>query len=83
MRRLRHCFALALVRAAAVECFQPPVHHRRPLMPTSQRTRRDLPHSSIVAALRAASIDETELKAKLSEYLKKREEANADEAAKA
>jgi hypothetical protein len=36
------------------------------------------PHSLLLAA-----IDEAELKAELTEYLKKREEANADEIAKA
>eukprot|EP00571_Detonula_confervacea_P011654 CAMPEP_0172312406 /NCGR_PEP_ID=MMETSP1058-20130122/17417_1 /TAXON_ID=83371 /ORGANISM="Detonula confervacea, Strain CCMP 353" /LENGTH=377 /DNA_ID=CAMNT_0013025851 /DNA_START=72 /DNA_END=1205 /DNA_ORIENTATION=- len=74
---LQNCFALALLQVAAVESFQP-VHHRT-LAP--RRTCSNFP--SIATALHATSLDENELKSELSEYLKKRESANADDAAKA
>ncbi|KAL3789180.1 hypothetical protein ACHAW5_002439 [Stephanodiscus triporus] len=73
MRRLQHCFALALLRSALT--FQPVF--RRTL--TSRRWRGVSP-SSFVTSLRASSADE--LKAELSDYLKKREEVNADDSAK-
>jgi hypothetical protein len=73
MRRLQHCFALALLRSAAT--FQP-VFRRTS---TSRRWSGVSP-MSVVTSLRASSADE--LKAELSDYLKKREEANADDSAK-
>mmetsp|Transcript_24072 Transcript_24072/g.41234 ORF Transcript_24072/g.41234 Transcript_24072/m.41234 type:complete len:377 (-) Transcript_24072:145-1275(-) len=79
MRRLQYCFALALLQGAAVECFQP-VHHRKL---TSRRISTWSDSPSIITALHAKNAGEEELKAELTEYLKKREEANADDAAKA
>ncbi|KAL7543127.1 hypothetical protein ACHAXR_012425 [Thalassiosira sp. AJA248-18] len=77
MRRMHsYSFALALIQGAIVESFQP-VHPR-----TLSAPRRTWSTPAIATALRA-SLDETELKAELSDYLKKREETNADEAAKA
>ncbi len=78
MRRLQQCFALAWMHSAAVESFQP--IHRRAI--SSRRPCGDSRSPSIVTALRAASLNEEELKAELSEYLKKREEADGDAAAK-
>ena len=74
MRRLQYCFALALVRGAAT--FQPV--HRRTL--ASRRSWSGDSPSSVFTSLHASSADE--LKAELSNYLRKREEANADDAAK-
>jgi len=62
-----------------VECFQP-VHHRKL---TSRRISTWSDSPSIITALHAKNAGEEELKAELTEYLKKREEANADDAAKA
>eukprot|EP00584_Thalassiosira_punctigera_P012884 CAMPEP_0172552906 /NCGR_PEP_ID=MMETSP1067-20121228/47258_1 /TAXON_ID=265564 ORGANISM="Thalassiosira punctigera, Strain Tpunct2005C2" /NCGR_SAMPLE_ID=MMETSP1067 /ASSEMBLY_ACC=CAM_ASM_000444 /LENGTH=375 /DNA_ID=CAMNT_0013340981 /DNA_START=39 /DNA_END=1166 /DNA_ORIENTATION=+ len=77
MRRLQYCFAFTLLLSTAVESFQPPIHHRKI---TSRRTWRD--SRPVVTALHAASLNEAELKAELSDYLKKRDEADADAAAK-
>jgi hypothetical protein len=74
MRRLQYCFALALLRGAAT--FQPV--NRRTL--ASRRSRSGDSPSWVVTSLYASSADE--LKAELSNYLRKREEANADDAAK-
>ena len=72
----QHCFVLALL--AAVESFQP-VHHRTPLKSAPCQAS---PFAT--TALHAAkSLDEVELKVQLSDYLKKRDEVGADDAAKA
>ena len=74
----RYFFLLSLfISSVVVESFQP-VHHR----PTSTRQTS----SSIISTtttLMATSLNESELKSELTEYLKKRDESNADEAAKA
>lgn len=84
MRRLQHCLALALLQRVVVESFQP-VHHRttsfRNRTPTSRTTWTG--SSSTTTNLHAAGLDEADLKVELSGYLKKRKEANADDAAKA
>ncbi|KAL3823792.1 hypothetical protein ACHAXA_011579 [Cyclostephanos tholiformis] len=74
MCRLRYCFVLALLQGAVT--FQPV--HRCPL--TSCRSWRGDSPSSVVTCLRALSVDE--LKSELTDYLRKREEVNADDAAK-
>ena len=78
MRRLQFCFAFALLQSSAVESFQPVVHRC-----TSASLGRTCSSPSIGTALHATSLDETELKTVLSEYLKKRDEADADDSAKA
>lgn len=79
MLRLHICFALALLQSTAVESFQLINHHRKI---SSRRTWSNDDSPPIVTALHAEGLSETELKSELSEYLKKREEANADAAAK-
>jgi hypothetical protein len=74
MWRLRYFFGLALLKGAVT--FQPV--HRRPL--TSRRSWSGDSPSSVVTSLHALSVDE--LKAELTDYLRKREESNADDAAK-
>ncbi|KAL9182794.1 hypothetical protein ACHAXT_004073 [Thalassiosira profunda] len=69
MRRL-HSLTLALLGGAAVQSFQP----ARRLSPAPRRPTN---------ALRATSLDDAELKRELSEYLQKRDEADADAAAHA
>eukprot|EP00579_Thalassiosira_antarctica_P004423 CAMPEP_0201879360 /NCGR_PEP_ID=MMETSP0902-20130614/10260_1 /ASSEMBLY_ACC=CAM_ASM_000551 /TAXON_ID=420261 /ORGANISM="Thalassiosira antarctica, Strain CCMP982" /LENGTH=378 /DNA_ID=CAMNT_0048407161 /DNA_START=51 /DNA_END=1187 /DNA_ORIENTATION=+ len=80
MRRLQYCFALSLLQSTVVESFQP-VHHRTLV---SQRTSTWSDSPPIITALHATTNSgESELKVELTEYLKKRKEANADDAAKA
>jgi hypothetical protein len=74
MRRLRYCFVLTLLRGAV--SFQPV--HRRPL--TSRPSWSGVFPSSFITSLHALSVDE--LKAELNDYLRKRDESNADDAAK-
>ena len=80
MQRLQqYCLVVLLIFQSAVKAFAP--SHRQTLMSQTRTSRGG--SSSIFTALHAAGLDETELKAELSDYLRKREEANADEAAKA
>ena len=72
-RRLQWYCLILVIFQSAVKAFAP-AHHQTLISQT--RTCGG-------SALHAAGLDETELKAELSDYLKKREEANADEAAKA
>ncbi len=72
MRGLQqYCLAFALLQSVGVVCFQP---IRSSLIPSSSMARTTALY---------AKMDETELKAELTEYLKKRDEANADDLAKA
>ena len=84
MWRLHHCLALALLQRVSVESFQP-VYHRtttfRNRTPTSRTTWTG--SSTTTTNLHAAGLNEADLKVELTGYLKKREEANADDAAKA
>lgn len=79
MRWLLYFFATTLLRSIGIESFQPAYRHTSSL--ASRRSRSDSP--SVVTALHATDAAETELKARLSAYLKTREEANADDVAKA
>lgn len=81
MRQVQYCLAFALLQCATVESFQPVY---RTSMTRTSWTDGSYPPSSITTALHAATnLDETDLKAELSGYLKKRKELNADDAAKA
>ena len=82
MQRLQQYCLVLLIFQSAVKAFAP--SYRQTLM-SQTRTSRGGGSSSIftATALHAAGLDETELKAELSDYLRKREEENADEAAKA
>lgn len=74
----RYFFLLSLfISSVVVESFQP-VHHRT--ISTRQTTSSII---STTTTLMATSLNESELKSELTEYLKKRDESNADEAAKA
>ena len=77
MPRLQLCFVFAsLVSGGGVTCFQSPIRHRRQVVVTSLNAADDYSSSS-------GSVTTTdELKAGLFAYLKKREEANADDVAK-
>ena len=77
MQRLQQYCLVLLIFQSAVKAFAP--SYRQTLM-SQTRTSRGGSSSTV---LHAAGLDETELKAELSDYLKKRDEANADEAAKA
>ncbi|KAL7545238.1 hypothetical protein ACHAWF_008588 [Thalassiosira exigua] len=82
MRPLQ-CLALLRVAVVQVRCFQP-VHRPLSISYSESRRRSSSPSASNVAtALHATSLNETNLKAELTEYLKKRDEADADGAAKA
>jgi len=73
-------FLLSLfISSVVVESFQP-VHHR-PTISTRQTSSSII--STTTTTLMATSLNESELKSELTEYLKKRDESNADEAAKA
>lgn len=75
----RYFFLLSLfISSVVVESFQP-VHHR-PTISTRQTASSII---STTTTLMATSLNESELKSELTEYLKKRDESNADEAAKA
>jgi hypothetical protein len=76
MRKVYSYFAFILLRAAgaAIEAFQP-AHHRQIIR------RHQHPSAITITALHSTSENEA-LKAELSEYLRKREEVNADAAAK-
>ena len=76
----QHCLLLSLlfISLVVVESFQP-IHHR-PTISTRQSPSKKI---SITTTLMATSLSESELKTELTEYLKKRDESNADEAAKA
>ena len=74
MQRLQQYCLVLLIFQSAVKAFAPSHRHQ---------TRTSWGGSSSIFALHAAGLDETELKAELSDYLRKREEENADEAAKA
>ena len=77
----RYFFLLSLfISSVVVESFQP-VHHR-PTISTRQ-TSSSSSISTTTTTLMATSLNESELKSELTEYLKKRDESNADEAAKA
>ena len=78
MQRLQQYCLVLLIFQSAVKAFAP--SYRQTLM---SQTRTSRGGSSSIFALHAAGLDETELKAELSDYLRKREEENADEAAKA
>ena len=78
----RYCFLLSLlISSVVVESFQP-VHHR-PTISTRQTSSSSSIISTTTTTLMATSLNESELKLELTEYLKKRDESNADEAAKA
>lgn len=87
MLSLRVTVTLASLHIAAVQSFQSPTTHyvnRRNLVRTIQPSSMKCSHKAPrhIAAL-FAEIGEMELKTELAEYLKKRVELNADEAAKA
>jgi len=77
MREMYSYFALILLggSGSAIEAFQP-AHHRQMMIRRPQR-----PSAVTITALHSTSDNEA-LKAELSEYLRKREEVNADAAAK-
>ena len=77
MPRLRLYLFASLVLGGGVTCFQSPIrHHRQVVVVTSLNAADDYSSSS-------GSVTTTdELKAGLFAYLKKREEANADDVAK-
>ena len=84
--------ALASLQIAAVQSFSPPSTnnaHPRHWVQTNVLHRSNIinryhiPHSQKHATALFAEMGETELKTELAEYLRKREAANADEAAKA
>ena len=75
----RYFFLLSLfISSVVVESFQPVYH--RPTISTRQSSSIII---STTTTLMATSLNESELKLELTEYLKKRDESNADEAAKA
>ena len=76
----RHCLLLSLlfISSVVIESFQPINHHRSTIS-----TRQSSSIISSKTTLMATSLTESELKLELTEYLKKRDESNADEAAKA
>lgn len=77
-RQLHAFFASVMLRGIAVESFQSPLNHHGALSMPPRRT------PITITALRAADVmGEAELKAELTEYLKKRDEAGGDAAAKA
>lgn len=75
MPRLQYFFALALLQSTSIESFQP-IHHRKI---SSRRTTSSFTTAALHATVPGS---EAELKVELSEYLKKRDEAGADDAAK-
>ena len=76
----RYFFLLSLfISSVVVESFQPVYH--RPTISTRQTSSSII--STTTTTLMATSLNESELKLELTEYLKKRDESNADEAAKA
>lgn len=79
MREMYSYFALILLggSGSAIEAFQlQPAHHRQMMIRRPQH-----PSAVTITALHSTSDNEA-LKAELSEYLRKREEVNADAAAK-
>ena len=74
MQRLQQYCLVLLIFQSAVKAFAPSHRHQ---------TRTSRGGSSSIFTAHAAGLDETELKAELSDYLRKREEENADESAKA
>jgi len=77
MREMYSYFALILLggSGSAIEAFQQ-AHHRQMMIRRPQH-----PSAVTITALHSTSDNEA-LKAELSEYLRKREEVNADAAAK-
>ena len=74
MPRLQLYLFASLVFGGGVTCFQSPIrHHHRPVVVIT---------SLNAAADYSSSMTTDELKAELVAYLKKREEANADDVAK-
>ena len=80
MQRLQQYCLVLLIFQSAVKAFAPSY---RTLMSQTRTSRGGSSSIFTATALHAAGLDETELKAELSGYLRKREEENADEAAKA
>lgn len=74
MPRLQRYFFASLAMGGGVTCFQSPIRHHR-LIVTSLNSVADSSSST-------DSVTTDELKAELSAYLNKREEANADDVAK-
>jgi len=85
MMRPQYCLgALALLHSAVgvVSFVQPATHHTR-ISYNIVNTISDDDSRCSTTALHEKSLDKAELKAELTGYLKKRDEANADDAAKA
>ena len=83
--RPQYCLgALALLHSAVgvVSFVQPATHHTR-ISYNIVNTISDDDSRCSTTALHEKSLDKAELKAELTGYLKKRDEANADDAAKA
>ena len=81
MQRLQQYCLVLLIFQSAVKAFAP--SYRQTLMSQTRTSRGGSSSIFTATALHAAGLDETELKAELTGYLRKREEENADEAAKA